>query len=50
MKSKCDFCSKTRELVPGPYDNLICNECVIEFSKEERKRDKGGDSSEVEGS
>lgn len=32
---ECDFCPDTTILVQGPYDNLICMECVEKFSKGE---------------
>jgi hypothetical protein len=36
----CDDCNHVRELYHGPYDNLICDKCIIEFAKEQRRRDE----------
>ena len=32
---ECDFCGRIKDLVHGPYDNLICLECVEAFRKGE---------------
>jgi len=32
--SECGFCSKTKKVMFGPYDNYICEACAIIFDKE----------------
>lgn len=33
VRAKCQDCGKIKDLYYGPYDNLICMDCIIEFSK-----------------